>query len=169
MPEPWLPHLLSQDGEVIRVLTSEDFLSGPRYGRDQLVVLLDRRAKVSLSVEGFEVSVPSAEAGTHVDEPELLAAALDRLVATGVIDQEAVDDAIEATRIQKPPPRRTATVTREAFGHAPGGAARTRTRAKTAGPLPVTSTFRSGATGTSSTDGCRSRRVSRGERVRLLS
>src|SRR4051812_14248688 len=96
MAEPRLPHVLSHDGEVIQVLTAQDFLRSQgiedvasadvetlvtfpeqadhlislvREARgivcDQLVVLLDRRAKLSLRVDGYKVSVPSAEAGTH--------------------------------------------------------------------------------------------------------
>jgi hypothetical protein len=144
---------------------------------DQLVVVLDRRAKGTVRVDGFKITVPSAEAGTHAYEPELLAAALGRLVESGVIDQEAVDDAIEMvrpqpyhkpkivgvkrllrlggdvqaaiekTRIEKPPPRRTATVKREALhearDRASGGPARARTpRKDPAGRLPVVGTFR---------------------------
>jgi len=140
---------------------------------DQLVVLLDRRAKGTLRVNGFKITVPSADAGTHAYDPELLAAALDRLVESGVIDQEAVDDAIETvrpqpyrkpkivgvrrllrlggevaaaieeTRIPKPPPRRTATVKRDARPASSAGRAPERAeRRDPTGRLPVVGAFR---------------------------
>lgn len=131
MPPSRLPQVLSNDGEVVQVLTAQDFLRSQgiddlatadietlaalpeqadhlisviREARgqicDQLVVVLDRRAKGTGRVDGFKITIPSAEAGTHAYEPELLAAALGRLVESGVIDQEAVDDAIEMVRPQ---------------------------------------------------------------------
>ena len=208
MSHPRLPQVLTHDGEVIQVLTAQDFLRSQgiddlatadietlaalpeqadhlisvlREAKgqicDQLVVVLDRRAKGTVRVEGFKITVPSAEAGTHAYEPELLAAALGRLVESGVIDQEAVDDAIEMVspqpyqkpkivgvkrllrlggdvqaaieqaRIEKPPPRRTATVKREsaheAGGRASGGSARARTPiTDPAGGLPAVGAFR---------------------------
>lgn len=71
---------------------------------DELLARMDRRGKWTAEVGGFKLKAQSPTAGTVAYDQAALRADLLELVVSGVLDADAVDDAVELVDPPKPEP-----------------------------------------------------------------
>jgi hypothetical protein len=100
------------DAATDEIAEAHDALSGlasqireaQALASDEMLARMDRRGKWTADVGDFKLKSQSPTAGTTDYDAEGLRADLLTLVETSVLDQEAVDDAVELVEPPKPEP-----------------------------------------------------------------